>query len=105
MFYIKTIEYMMCVTMKEKGRVMQHKRSTVLTALVLASISTMGLAADTDNFAVGGAQRGDASNTSNLTVGDGVNFYPNAKNNIMNTIETQAFGASYSVGIRKSCWL
>lgn len=70
---------MICVTIKGKGRVMQHKRSTVLTALILASISTMGFAADTDNLVVGGAQTGDATNTNNLTVGDGVNFYTNAK--------------------------
>ncbi len=88
---------MMCVTMKEKGRVMQHKRSTLLTALVLTSISAMGLAADTDNMAVGGAQTGNASNTNNLTVGDGVSFYSNAKNNIMNTTGTKLFGASYSL--------
>ena len=97
MFYIKTIEYMMCVTMKEKGRLMQRKRLTVLTALVLTSISAMGLAADTDNLAVGGAQGGDASNTNNLTVGDGVFLYTNAKNNIMNTKGTAGFGASYSL--------
>ena len=99
MFYIKTIEYMMRMTMKEKGRVMQHKRSTVLTALVLASISTMGLAADTDNLVVGGAQTGadTSTNTNNLTVGDGVWFYANAKNNIMNTTGRGSFGASYSL--------
>ena len=90
---------MMRMTMKEKGRVMQHKRSTVLTALVLASISTMGFAADTDNLVVGGAQTGadTSTNTNNLTVGDGVWFYANAKNNIMNTTGRGSFGASYSL--------
>ena len=78
---------------------MQHKRSTVLTALILASISTMGFAADTDNLVVGGAQTGDATNTNNLTVGDGVNFYTNAKNNIMNTMGTRGFGASFSLAL------
>lgn len=90
---------MTCVTIKGKGRVMQHKRSTVLTALILASISTMGFAADTDNLVVGGAQTGDATNTNNLTVGDGVNFYTNAKNNIMNTMGTRGFGASFSLAL------
>ena len=76
---------------------MKRKKVTVLTALVLANLSVLSWAADTDNLAVGGAQTGDASNTNNLTVGDGVSFYTNAKNNIMNTIGTRGFGASYSL--------
>lgn len=48
---------------------MKRKKVTMLTALVLANVSVLGLAADTDNLAVGGAQSGDASNTNNLTVG------------------------------------
>ena len=48
---------------------------------------------------LGGGQTGDATNTNNLTVGNGVSFATNAKNNIMNTMGTSNFGASFSLAL------
>ena len=76
---------------------MRKRYRGLLSALVLTSITGMVFAADTDSLAVGGAQDGGGANTSNLTVGYGVNFYANAKNNIMNTTGHPIFGASYSL--------